>query len=127
MPPSSSCKSYYQGMFAVPDAFLPCPLTCRSNAEAGLTLICTCLPVFVGQSRHLESRVCYGSFKSRNAEINEISSNGDRFEIPRALIRGALIRGTSRARGQTNAADLPDEIELVTHAQRPSMQEGDME
>lgn len=98
------------------------PLTGCSNAEAGLALICTCLPAFVGQFRQLESRIRYGSARSRNAEINEITSDGDKSEFPRAF-----VRGTSKARCQSNAAQSPDEVELVAHAQGTSTQEGDIQ
>lgn len=89
-----------------------------SNAEAGLALICTCLPAFVAQFRHLESAVRYGSSaRSRNPITAESNNKGE--------FAGSLAFGTSRTECGTDSALWSDEVELVGNAQGTSAQGSD--
>jgi hypothetical protein len=116
--PSSLCKSFCRGTSKSLTLLSGIPLTIRShsNAEAGLALICTCLPAFVAQFRHLESAVRYGSSRSRN----EITSEGNKAEFQRSF-----AFGTSRTDCGTDSALWSDEVELVSNAQGRSANGGD--
>jgi hypothetical protein len=93
-----------------------------SNAEAGLALICTCLPAFVAQFRHLESAVRYGSSRrSQKTDLNDFTGEGDKADFT-----SSLTFGTSRSKGPTNGgASWSDEVQLVTNAQGRSTHDGD--
>jgi hypothetical protein len=55
------------------------PLTTSlSNAEAGLALICTCLPAFVAQFRHVETRIRYGSSEVTHVVTYKVEEEDNR-------------------------------------------------
>lgn len=87
----------------------------RSNAEAGLALICTCLPAFVGQFKFLRSRVRYGSSRT-TTELHDTASGSGKLGTSKSA-----HHGTGRKRYQNDCSASLDEIELVPHAERQGL------
>jgi hypothetical protein len=83
-----------------------------------------CLPAFVAQFRHVETRIRYGSSGSCRIVLNESrTAEGDEAEFPRTF-----TSGTSRPKWQTNnGAPWNGEVELVSNSQGRSTCEVDKE
>lgn len=77
------------------------------NAEAGIALICTCLPAFVAQFNILRDRVGYGS--SRGTDGHYEASGANRL----STFRSAHL-GTGKSRKHDGLHTWSDEAELVT-------------
>lgn len=73
-----------------------------SNAEAGIALICTCLPAFVAQFNILRDRVGYGSSGATDGGGYKLSA-----------LRSAHL-GTTKSRKNGRLETWSDEAELVT-------------
>lgn len=82
-------------------------LTRFSNAEAGIALICTCLPAFVAQFNILRDRVGYGS--SRGTDGRYEASGVQRL----STFKSAHL-GTGKSRRHDDLQTWSDEAELVT-------------
>ena len=86
------------------------------NAEAGIALICTCLPAFVAQFNIMRDRVGYGSSRSRgNTDNPGESSGGARL----STFRHSNL-GTMKSKKHHDPETWSDEAELVTQV-RSSM------
>lgn len=120
MPPSFTCKSCCRGkpLNARIGRLNPI-LTVHSNAEAGIALICTCLPAAVGQFKFLRDRVGYGS--SRGTKTREATSSAGDLNLT------STRRGDNGKKKKTMAGTVTslDEVELVTHAQGGSTHDRD--
>jgi hypothetical protein len=97
-----------------------------SNAEAGLALICTCLPAFVAQFRILGSAVRsshhYGSSTSKSrktAGLNETTADGDAGQSDFSRAFNFSLSRTRVGQSQPTSGNAPwnDEVELVSNAQ----------
>jgi hypothetical protein len=86
------------------------------NAEAGIALICTCLPAFVAQFNILRDRVGYGSSRSRGTDNAGESSGGPRL----SSFRHSNL-GTMKSKKHHDPETWSDEAELVTQV-RSSME-----
>ncbi|OSS52392.1 hypothetical protein B5807_02756 [Epicoccum nigrum] len=86
------------------------------NAEAGIALICTCLPAFVAQFNILRDRVGYGSSRSRGTDNAGESSGGPRL----STFRHSNL-GTMKSKKHHDPETWSDEAELVTQV-RSSME-----
>jgi hypothetical protein len=88
-------------------------LTSHSNAEAGIALICTCLPAAVGQFKFLRDRIGYSS--AHRTRDNNNFSTGDTAATSSAAAapRNKMQMFYSSTRPQTSF----DEMELVANAQ----------
>lgn len=89
-------------MFTTSTELTPC-----SNAEAGIALICTCLPAFVAQFNILRDRVGYGS--SRGTDGRYEASGAQRL----SAFKSAHL-GTGKSRKHGGLQTWSDEAELVT-------------
>jgi hypothetical protein len=78
-----------------------------SNAEAGIALICTCLPAFVAQFNILRDRVGYGS--SRGADVRYEASDTHKLSTFKSV-----HMGTGKAKKHGGLQTWSDEAELVT-------------
>jgi hypothetical protein len=85
------------------------------NAEAGIALICTCLPAFVAQFNILRDRVGYGSSRSRGTDNPGESSGSPRL----SSFRHSNL-GTMKSKKHHDPETWSDEAELVTQV-RSSM------
>jgi hypothetical protein len=87
-------------------------LTDHSNAEAGIALICTCLPAAVGQFKFLRDRLGHSSAQ-RTSELldNQFSTTKS------AAVSSAAHRNTVRKFYQSRPEASFDEMELVANAQ----------
>ena len=82
-------------------------LTRNSNAEAGIALICTCLPAFVAQFNILRDRVGYGS--SRETGDLYVTSGAHKLSD----FKSAHL-GTGKAKKHGGLETWSDEAEHVT-------------
>ena len=78
-----------------------------SNAEAGIALICTCLPAFVAQFNILRDRVGYGS--SRGTDARYEASGAHKL----STFKSAHL-GTGKPKKNGGLETWSDEAELVT-------------
>ncbi|KAK7178364.1 hypothetical protein PSPO01_15586 [Paraphaeosphaeria sporulosa] len=90
-------------------------LVMTGNAEAGIALICTCLPAVVSQFEVLRTRVGYGSSKSKTTDYHHDASSGHQLSK----------LGSTRGDRNKHAVDIEgsDEDELVMHAQGKGQQD----
>ncbi|KAF2996878.1 hypothetical protein E8E13_004973 [Curvularia kusanoi] len=84
------------------------------NAEAGIALICTCLPAFVAQFNILRDRVGYGSSRESN-------NRGDTSGAARLSTFNSGHMGTAKSKPHGDPETWSDEAELVTQV-RASME-----
>jgi hypothetical protein len=98
-------------------------LTTHSNAEAGIALICNCLPATVGQFRYLRDHTGCSSARHRTLElrgINPFSTGGSAATSSgAAATRNSLKMFFPSTQPQTAL----DEVELVANAQGNAMSE----
>jgi len=67
-----------------------------SNAEAGLALICTCLPAFVGEFRHFKGRVRHAISTVLNTSSDNVVAEGEKTIPLRFSPSVRLGQGTRR-------------------------------
>lgn len=91
-----------------------------SNAEAGLALICTCLPAFVGEFRHFKGRVRHAISTVLNTSSDNVMAEGEKTKPLRSF-----TFSTSSTRYEANDIPCNDEVELVINAQGGSIDEDD--
>lgn len=91
-----------------------------SNAEAGLALICTCLPAFIGEFRHFKGRVRHAISTVLNTSSDNVVADGEK-TIP---LRSFTF-GMSRTRYEANDIQWNNEVELVINAQGGSIDKDD--
>lgn len=96
---------------------LSTPLIDDSNAEAGIALICTCLPAFVAQFNLLRDRVGYGSSRGTDARC-DVSGN------PKLSTFKSSHIGKTKPKSHNDLETWSDEAELVTQV-RSSVERGD--
>lgn len=104
-----------------PIPFHDSQLTDCSNAEAGIALICTCLPAAVGQFKWLRDRVGYSSAQRTTSLRDNHFSAGQS-----AVASSAAPRNTVKKFYQSRPEASFDEVELVANAQGNARSERDV-
>jgi hypothetical protein len=95
-------------------------LSDHSNAEAGIALICTCLPAAVGQFKFLRDRLGYSSAQLTNELLdNQFSTTNS------AVASSAAHRNAVRKYYHSRPEASFDEMELVANAQGNSTSDQD--
>ncbi|KAF9734176.1 hypothetical protein PMIN01_08519 [Paraphaeosphaeria minitans] len=88
------------------------------NAEAGIALICTCLPALVVQFNMLKTRAGYGSSRTRTTGLGDNTSGAHKLSTLNSSRYGP---GQDKYNVDLEASS--DEAGLVSHAQGSSSQE----
>lgn len=96
-------------------------LTDISNAEAGIALICTCLPAAVGQFKFLRDRLGYSSAHHTTELRDNTFSTANT-----TLVSSTAHRSTAKKFYLSRQEASLDEMELVTNAQSTSPSERDV-
>lgn len=91
----------------VDSRFVRIQLISDSNAEAGIALICTCLPAFVARFNILRDRVGYGSSRGTDARYEASATH-------KLSTFKSVHLGNGKAKKNDGLETWSDEAELVT-------------